>query len=275
MYLGLNGATTMKADLLTDLAVAERAGYPALEIWAAKLRAYLAGGPNRLGELRRRFAVSPVKPFSINSVEFITFKRGADWELIKDQVRELAEIAAELGCPNLVVVPSPRPEGATDDEVQRESVAALSELSTLAEPFVVRLAFEFLGFGWCSVSRLGQCCAIVREVGRDNVGLVLDTFHFHAGGSELSELAELDPGRLFIFHINDCEPLPRAELQDAHRLLPGEGVIRLREIIAGLKARGYHGIASVELFRPAYWELDPFALGESAREKTEPFLLVR
>lgn len=276
MYLGFNGATTMKkADLLSDLAVAERCGYAALEIWAAKLRTYLREEPGRLAELRRRFARSPVKPYSINSVEFVTFKQGAEWEAIVAQVEELARVAAEIGCPYLVVVPSPRPEGMGDDEVRAGSVAALRELSDVAAPFGVKLAFEFLGFGWCSVNRLDQCCRIVREVDRENIGLVLDTFHFHAGGSPLSSLSEVDPGKLFIFHLNDAEPRPLSELQDAHRLLPGEGVIPLREIFAGLRARGYHGIASLELFRPEYWELEPLALAAMAREKGEAALAAR
>lgn len=44
MELGLNGATTLKADLATDIAVAGRAGFDFVEIWAAKLVGYLERG---------------------------------------------------------------------------------------------------------------------------------------------------------------------------------------------------------------------------------------
>ena len=40
MKLALNGATTMRADLATDLQAAKAAGFDYLEIWAAKLRAF-------------------------------------------------------------------------------------------------------------------------------------------------------------------------------------------------------------------------------------------
>lgn len=280
MYPGLNGATTMKADLETDLRAAERAGFASLEVWAPKLRALLADRPGGLPELRRRFARSPVKPLSINSVEFITFKRGTEREAVRSQTEELCRAAAELDCPYVVVVPSPLPEGlgaeagteARTEEVRCESVEVLRELSDLARPTGVKLAFEFLGFAWCSVSRLGECCRIVRETERENVGLVLDSFHFHAGGSALSEIEELDPEKLFLFHINDAEPRPPAELTDAHRLLPGEGAISLIDLLRGLNSRGYHGVASVELFRPEYWENDPFDLAVRAREATERLL---
>jgi len=41
MKLSLNGATTMKADLTTDVRAAAAAGFDYLEIWATKLRDYL------------------------------------------------------------------------------------------------------------------------------------------------------------------------------------------------------------------------------------------
>jgi hypothetical protein len=48
----------------------------------------------------------------------------------------------------------------------------------------------------------------------------------------------LDPKRLFIFHINDAEALPLERLTDAHRLLPGLGILPLKEIIAAFKKSG-------------------------------------
>lgn len=73
--------------------------------------------------------------------------------------------------------------------------------------------------------------------------MVLDTFHFFAGGSQLESIDAVDPKKLFIFHVNDAEPLPKNELQDANRLLPGDGVIPLREIVARLKRIGYDAVA--------------------------------
>ena len=56
MELGLNGATTLKAELATDIAVAGKAGFDFVEIWAAKLITYLdcGGLPALRRDLRRR-----------------------------------------------------------------------------------------------------------------------------------------------------------------------------------------------------------------------------
>ena len=85
----------------------------------------------------------------------------------------------------------------------------------------VALAFEFLGQTDCSVQTLELADEIVRRVSRPNVGLVIDSFHFYAGGSKIESINELDPERLFIFHINDAEDRPRDELEDRHRLAAG------------------------------------------------------
>src|SRR5262249_48890101 len=85
-----------------------------------------------------------------------------------------------------------------------------------------------------------------------------------AGNSSFAALQSLNAENLFIFHINDAEELPRHELQDHHRLLPGLGILPLREIITGLRGIGYNGVASVEIFRPEYWQRDPYELAEKA-----------
>jgi 2-keto-myo-inositol isomerase len=113
---------------------------------------------------------------------------------------------------------------------------------------------------------------IVMKVNRRNVGLVLDSFHFFTGGSTIKMIDALDPRRLFIFHIDDSENLPLDQLTDAHRLLPGLGILPLKEIIAAFKRVGYDANASVEIFRPEYWERDPFELAREAKAAVEKVL---
>ena len=82
----------------------------------------------------------------------------------------------------------------------------------------------------------------------------------------------LNPQRLFIFHIDDAEDLPREQLTDARRLLPGLGILPLPQIIAAFKRIGSDGAASVEIFRPEYWEQDPFELAKQAKSAVETVL---
>ncbi|MCA1557326.1 MAG: sugar phosphate isomerase/epimerase, partial [Acidobacteria bacterium] len=215
-------------------------------------------------ELKELFQKHELKPYSINSIEHVTFREAPAYEKILRECEELSGIAQAISCPYIVVVPGLLPEGTGRAAVIDETVRVLDELSCIAEAFNVSLAFEFLGQPRCSVQTLELADEIVRKTGRANVGLVIDSFHFYAGGSTVEAIEALDPDRLFIFHINDAEDRPREELQDSHRLLPGLGILPLKEIVAALRHINYDRVTSVEIFRPEYWEQNPFELAREA-----------
>ena len=263
MKLSLNGATTMNADLLTDIRAACVAGFDCLEIWAAKLSAFLK--TDTTAALKAAFAEQRIEPYSINSIERITFRDDQGHAALLAECDQWCRIAAEIGCPYVVVVPGRLPAGASRAQTIDESVRVLERLSEIAASHHVALAFEFLGQTDCSVQTLDLADEIVRRVARPNVGLVIDSFHFYAGGSQLASIDSLDPQRLFIFHINDAEDLPRERLEDRHRLLPGLGILPLKEIITALRRIGYDRVTSVEIFRPEYWQRDPLELARDAR----------
>ena len=262
MKLALNGATTMRADLETDIQAAHAAGFAYLEIWAAKLRRYLQD--HTADDLKALLDAHGIAPYSINSIEHITFRDAADYAKIRAECDELCRVAQAIGCPYVVVVPGKLTPTASYADISAASGRALRDLAGIAEKYGVSLAFEFLGQADCSVSTLAFANDIIKRVARPDVGLVLDTFHFYAGGSALGDIAEVKADKLFIVHINDAEDLPRKRLTDAHRLLPGLGILPLREIKAGLDAIGYDKVASIEIFRPEYWARDPFALARDA-----------
>jgi 2-keto-myo-inositol isomerase len=271
MKLALNGATTMKADLATDLQAAKAAGFDYLEIWASKLRRFLK--ERSAEELKDLFSESGLSPLSINSIEHVTFRDAQTYESIKRECEELSSIAGRIGCSCIVVVPGRLPQaGASRAEIIAESIEVLTELCDISGAHGVSLAFEFLGQPDCSVPKLNLAAAIVREANRENLGLVIDSFHFYAGNSLFQTLETLDPNLIEIFHINDAEDLPREQLEDRHRLLPGLGILPLREMILAFRSIGYDKVASVEIFRPEYWERDPFELARDARAATERVL---
>ena len=91
--------------------------------------------------------------------------------------------------------------------------------------------------------------------GLEGVELVLDSCHWHASGAESLDASPVE--RLAMVHINDAPQKPPPEIEDADRLMPGLGVIRLPWLIAALQARGFAGPWSLETFNPGYWTEDP------------------
>ena len=270
MKIALNGATTMHADLVTDIKAASAAGYDLLEIWSAKLYRFLE--TNTPGDLKGLLLEHNLEPYSINSIEHITFRTADDYAKINEECETLSKIGGEINCPYIVVVPGKLPVGATKAQIVDESVRVLNELADISEPHNVSLAFEFLGQKDCSVQTLDLCNEIVEIVNRSNVGNVIDTFHFYAGNSTFEAIDSMKPEKLFIFHINDAESLPREELTDAHRLYPGEGILPIHEIKEHFDQIGYDRMVSIEIFRPEYWAQDPFEVARRAKDATEKAL---
>ncbi len=256
----------MHADLETDIRAASEAGFELIEIWAAKLREFLK--TKTTDDLKQLLEQSSLEPYSINSIEHITFRNDEDYAEIKAECEELCGIAEEIGCKYVVVVPGKLPENATKEEIIEESVNVLNELGDIAENHNVSLAFEFLGQTDCSVQTLDLCNEIVERVNRENIGNVIDTFHFYAGNSTFEAIEKMNPEKLFIFHINDAENLPKTDLTDAHRLYPGEGILPIREIKEKFDEIGYDRMVSIEIFRPEYWNEDPFEVARKARRAT-------
>lgn len=270
MKIALNGATTMHADLATDIRAAHRAGYDLIELWKTKLLDYL--DDNSPADLKRELDAAGLAPWSINSIEHITFRTADDHAAIVAECEKLCTIAAEIDCPYIVVVPGKLPADATKEIVIGESVKVLNELGDIAHHHGVSLAFEFLGQADCSVQTLDLAKEIIEVIDRPNIGVVIDTFHFYAGNSTFEAIDTLDPAKLFIFHINDAEDLPKDELTDAHRLYPGTGILPIREMKEHFDKIGYNRMVSVEIFRPEYWAQDPFDVARRAKAATEKVL---
>jgi len=270
MLLGFNGATTLTADLATDIRAAKAAGYGCLEIWAPKLLGYFARGS--LTDLRRALRRAGLPVATLNSIERVTFQDPSGHERMLQDFTRFCRVASALGGATVIAVPNSKPKGTTRPAIEAESVRVLRQLAAIAARHDVRVALEFLGFADCSVNTLEACWRIVKRVNRPNVGLVLDTFHFYAGNSSLRSVAALDPRKLFMVHLNDVMPGPRARLHDARRLYPGDGVLPLTPILRALRAVGYGGPFSVEIFQPRYWRQDPMQVAATAYRKARAAL---
>lgn len=264
---GLNGATTGAADLLTDLRAARDAGYDVLEIRDTKVRAYLDAG-GRLEWFRAALEEARLRVHTVNAIEHSTHVGDpAALGPLLERTAVFCEYARAVGAPYVVAVPSFLDEVADPRRIEDTAAAALGAMADVAAGYGVGIGFEFLGFADCSVNTLDAARAVVERAGRRNLGVVIDAFHYYAGGSTPAMLEGLDPSRLYIVHLDDAEDRPRAELRDAHRLLPGDGVIPLRDLVRRIEALGYRGPWSVELFRPEYWTWDPVHLARVCREK--------
>lgn len=164
-----------------------------------------------------------------------------------------AEWAAQFGVKACCtyVLPS------TDEKAAHFAVVATRRLRICADMldgYGIRLGLEFVGphhlrtrwahpFLWTMAETLDWIGAI----GRPNVGLLLDAYHWYTNEGTERELLELDPAQIVHVHVNDAKPVPVSEALDNDRIYPGEGVIDLPGFLRALQTIGYRGVVSQEI----------------------------
>ena len=268
MKLCFNQATTMKHSTLeTDLELCEKHGYHLIEIRLDKLQDYLTR--HKLEDLKAFFSQNRIKPFAFNALEYISFRDEAGYQDIWDKLIFLCECSLVIDCKKIVVVPTfDIGDDKTVPVIETQTVAQLRKLADKAKEYDVQLALEFVGYPNCSVNTFNQAYDIIEATNRDNVGIVLDCFHFYSMGSRVEDIKRASKEKVFIFHIDDSEDLPTGAARDHKRLWPGDGVVPLGNILTALREIGYQEMVSVELFRPEYYELPIDDCIRIAKEKT-------
>ncbi|ASB91439.1 2-keto-myo-inositol isomerase [Bacillus sonorensis] len=268
MKLCFNEATTLEnSNLAKDLEYCEKHGYDYIEIRTMdKLPEYLKD--HSLSELAEYFQTHHIKPLALNALVFFNNRDEKGHQEIIAEFKNMMDICQTLGVKYVVAVPLVTEQKILKEEIKRSCVDVLTELSDIAEPYGVKIALEFVGHPQCTVNTFRQAYDIVSAVSRDNVGLVFDSFHFHAMGSDLQDLKQADGKKIFIYHIDDTEDFPIGFLTDEDRVWPGQGAIDLDAHLSTLKEIGFSDVVSVELFRPEYYKMAAEETIKTAKKTT-------
>jgi 2-keto-myo-inositol isomerase len=243
----LNGATLMTTPTQRVIEIARETGYAGIEARAERLLKDAA-------EVRATAnLVRPREVLTLNGVALTVQADGRmDRRLIEDDLKPRLQICQELGSPYLLAIP-PRAPGLETRRAIPGTRDALELARDRADRLGIRIAFEFLGFGDCPINTPEIAAETVDRI--DGIELVLDSCHWHASGSQ--PLNGFPVKRLALVHLNDAPDKPPRQIEDEDRVLPGEGVIKLKTLIVSLRAGGFDGPWSLETFNPAYWNHDP------------------
>lgn len=269
MILGINGATTENCTLEDDIRIAGECGYEVVEIRMDKMEAYLE--KHDMADLRALMSKAGVKPWTINAIGMSTMRDGAGEDEVAKETEKFAEYAAAIGCPWIVACPGEK-KNASWDEILVKSAKTFARLADIAWKKRVALSFEFLGFGWASVQTVSEAWAVVKEANRGNTGITIDTAHFYSGSSSLAEISCLPSHALAVFHMNDLIDKPKNEIGDYDRVMPGDGVIPLREVCREVKRIGFDGVASIEIFNHDFNKQDPSGIAKTALKKMSKYV---
>lgn len=118
------------------------------------------------------------------------------------------------------------------------SVEGMKKLSELAEPYQITLNLEVLNrFENPILNTAEEGVQFVTEVDRDNVKVMLDTFHMNIEETSISAAIRTAGNLLGHFHTGEC-----------NRMVPGQGRMPWREIAEALHEIQYDGSVVMEPF---------------------------
>jgi sugar phosphate isomerase/epimerase len=121
----------------------------------------------------------------------------------------------------------------------------------------VRLGLEYVGpkTSWSSnrfpfIHTLAEMKELLAEIGRDNVGVLLDSWHWYTAQETASDLMSLRARDVILCHLNDAPAdVPVQQQVDNRRELPcATGVIDVKSYLGALIAIGYDGPVVCEPF---------------------------
>ncbi|UMZ14043.1 sugar phosphate isomerase/epimerase [Pseudomonas sp. MPFS] len=131
----------------------------------------------------------------------------------------------------------------------RENIRKLSKKLELEN---ISLAIEFLP--WTEIPSITDLQEQLATIDRDNVGILLDTYHFFMGDPDLKALQKIPPEKIFLIHINDLindselfSTLSLIEITRGYRVAPGLGDFPLIQFFKTLREMGVKAPVSLEV----------------------------
>jgi 2-keto-myo-inositol isomerase len=245
----LNTSTLMPFSLnvIEQVKIAADAGYEGIELWMRDIEFYLDNG----GTVQELKAV--LHDLNIELVNVIAFFKWADadtairHEALIQATKEM-QLLAQIGCKYIAAPPFGDVAGVELDEMANY----FEQLVKIGEEIGVEPILEFWGKAK-KLSTIHEALYILGVSKVEHAKVLLDPFHMHVGGSELSQIKQLTGNQIGVFHVNDYPAAATKEnLVDADRVFPGEGISPTTEIAKMLHDVDYSGYISLELFIDDY-----------------------
>lgn len=257
--IGLCWGTVAPATLAETIEAAARNGFPTITVDPILYHDSLNAGIDARS-LRRHLADASVRVRVIDGIWTGIAGLPSEPMRVGDTVFTRYDAAACLDVAEALGAPIVSFGHYLGDPVPRAAIAeGVGAACRLAADRGVTIVLEFiLESGMPSVA---EAQAVAVECGETNVGILVDTWHWSRTGATLDDLRALPPGAIKAFQLNDRIPTPPGGeyVPMSGRLLPGDGELPLREIIAAGLANNADLTFEVEVFNTELKALSPDA----------------
>ena len=247
--ISLNVSTIRSYRLPVDqqIDVCAKAGFDGIELWVSDIQAYQERGgslTDLAAKLKdNRLVLDNIIGFAQWAVNDQS-RRDAGFQ----QIRREMEMTATLGGKYIAAPMSGvnQLDSSLDDYAER-----FLRVIEAGKAVGVTPLLELWGAG--ALNKLADAVTIIIATGHPDANLLLDFYHLYRGGNSFNGLSLINVARLPVFHINDypADP-PREQLNDRHRVYPGDGICPFTNIIPKMQEDGFNGAFSIELFNEEY-----------------------
>lgn len=247
LKLSLSQLTTLRWSFAEEVLQLKQAGFDAIGLWRPKLTQF---GEHRAAEALNR---ARLQAASLSFAGGFTGGCGFSYlEAVADG-RDAIEQARIVGAKNVIMV-----GGSTNGHTLRHShrlvIDGLRELADEAERNQVMLSVlpmhQVYSHRWTFLNGLDQTLEVLSRIDHPYVGLAFDTFHLWRESRILERIPEIVP-LTNIVQLSDSGESAQSE-QD--RLMPGDGIIPLPELIQTFQAAGYSGYFDIQVWSVNVWK---------------------
>lgn len=260
----LDTATIKPADgIEKKIQIASEAGYDAIEPWDWELEEYEKKGGNlkALGKKVKDLGMFVPSMIGLWGCLQPTLE---EFEKSLPATRNRMRMASDFGCAHVQAIPNQIGEN-YDTKFAADCYRRLLDIGQKEFNIIPALVFVKM----FPLKRMGQAVGIALDANHPHAKIIPDVFHMYItdGGFEGIKLLK---GEMFaIFQFNDAPSnIVKEQMEDRHRVYPGDGILPLPQILRDLKSTGFSGCISVELYNPDYWKQDLLTVARTGLQKT-------
>ena len=263
----VGGAIEVTGEQLKTIVDASAdAGFTGVSLWAFHHLAAVGAGSS--SEVVRAWHTD--RGLTVPIVESLIGWESGDVAVIESQCGPTFEVAAYYGAKTVAgVVMAP--------EINFDAAAkGLSTLARMADERGLGVCIEWLP--WSGLPDLKSAWKLVQDVGAENVGLVVDAWHWlrQPGGPDETTLGSIPGDRIHCVQLDDTTRKGSGDdlMMESmtNRLLPGEGDVDWSTLLSILEEIGADPIWAPEVFNVQLLEDGPLEMARKIRKATKAVL---